>query len=271
MTRVAVFGFGLIGASVALALRERRSGVHVTAIDRADSDAARAACDEWVDASDSVAMARALGACDLCIMAAPISVIVEQLPAVLALAPVVTDCGSTKRAVVRAASASEHAGRFVPGHPLAGGSQGGAANARADLFVERKWILCPEDAADHAVASVRELIEGLGAEPVLMDAASHDRSVALTSHVPQLLASALRVLSDRRGSRDAEGPGFASATRTAGANEGIWRDIFATNADEVARALRELESELGRVADELEQAPPSVDAATKLLALARRR
>jgi prephenate dehydrogenase len=274
MTRIAVYGFGLIGASVALALRERGRGVHVTAIDRSatiDDEAVRRGCDARVDSVDTDGVAQALGSCDLCVMATPISVIVERLPWVLGLAPVVTDCGSTKRAVARAAEASEHTSRFVPGHPLAGASVGGAGNARADLFVAKKWLLCPEHSDTNAVDVVRELIAGVGAEPVSMDVASHDRAVALTSHLPQLLSSALVVLSERRGSISAEGPGFASATRTAGANEAVWSDIFATNADEIAVALRELGGELERVAEELERDPPALDAATNLLALARRR
>ena len=96
-------------------------------------------------------------------------------------------------------------------------------------------------------------MRAVGAKPVRMRADEHDRAVALTSHVPQLLANALLVLSERHAAGPAEGPGFESATRTAGGNPAVWSDIFEANADEIARALRELGAELANVALDLER------------------
>jgi prephenate dehydrogenase len=101
-----------------------------------------------------------------------------------------------------------------------------------------------------------------------MSAADHDRAVALTSHVPQLLASVLTVLAARRGAFGAAGPAFASATRVAGGAANMWKDIFETNADEIADALRELSAALTTVADGLQSVEPA-RAALELLTDAR--
>ncbi|MBK7578726.1 MAG: prephenate dehydrogenase/arogenate dehydrogenase family protein [Myxococcales bacterium] len=271
---ICIVGFGLIGGSIAAALAARRPETEVVAIDT--SSAIEPGNDEFfgarvLAAEASEAVDAELARADLVVLAAPVSVITAELPRVLSLARVVTDAGSTKRQIAEVAARSRRAGVFVPGHPLAGGSRSGRAAAHAELFAGKRWILCPDGASEAALEAVRGFVVGLGAEPVLMSAATHDRALALTSHVPQLLASVLVVLSERRGSRAAEGPGFASATRVAGGNPAIWRDILVTNADEVAAVLRELQAELGRVAEGLERAAPDVEAALALIHEARAR
>ncbi|GMV16862.1 MAG: prephenate dehydrogenase/arogenate dehydrogenase family protein [Polyangiaceae bacterium] len=268
--KLCVVGFGLIGGSIAAASRARRPGARVVAVDASAvlaSASVRALSDERVDASDGPAVERALAAADLAVLAAPVSAIEAELGRALAHARLVTDCGSTKRAIVASAESSVRRGRFVPGHPLAGGPSGGADAARADLFEGQRWILCPEAADADAFARVEAFVRALGATPVTMSAAEHDRAVALTSHVPQLLASALVVLSERRRAGAAEGPGFAGATRVAGGNPAVWRDILVTNADEIASALAELGAELSRVAGDLSRADPN--AALALIESAR--
>jgi prephenate dehydrogenase len=104
---------------------------------------------------------------------------------------------------------------------------------------------------------------------VRLTAEEHDRAVALTSHVPQVVASALKVLAARRNAELAAGPGFASATRVAGGSDAMWSDIFATNRDEVARALRELSGELERAALDLEREAETPSRVLELLAAAR--
>lgn len=266
--RLAVVGFGLIGGSVAAAHRERMPGAEVVAIDEASvlrDPSVVALSDRQVELADA---AGELRDADLVLLAAPVRAIEDAIEGALAEARLVTDCGSTKRSIVARASRSPRRGRFVPGHPLAGGSSTGAAAARADLFVGQTWILCREGSDEDAFEAVRSFVTGLGARPVELSASEHDRALALTSHVPQLLASALLVLSERRGATSAEGPGFASATRVAGGNPSVWGDIFATNADEVAVALAELGAELERIRADL--ARGDTESARALLELARR-
>lgn len=270
--RLCIVGFGLIGASIAAALKARTEGSVVVAIDRSatiDTEAVRALADVRVASDDEPGVDRELSSADLVVLAAPVSVIAGMIERVLERARVVTDCGSTKRAIAARALGSPYRERLVLGHPLAGGSSAGADEARADLFEGKTWIVCEQGSSEAARASVRALVASLGARVVAMTAEQHDHAVALTSHVPQLLASALVVLSERRGAEAAKGPGFESATRTAGGNPAIWGDIFQSNADEVAAVLRELCGELERVASDLEASQPG--AALALLDAARRR
>jgi prephenate dehydrogenase len=205
---------------------------------------------------------------ELTILATPVSSIIELLPEVVECCGLVTDCGSTKRSIVERVDGVPGRARFVPGHPMAGRPQGGLSHARADLFSGQTWILCPERCAEDALSQVIELVTGLGARPLLMSALEHDRAVALTSHVPQLLASALTVLAAKTGAERAAGPAFASATRVAGGSGAMWADIFSTNADAIADALQELGTELQKIASEL-RGPGTNTAALELLSQAR--
>jgi len=140
MTRLAILGFGLIGGSVALAARAARTGLHITAIDRAGvlaSAEAQRVADARVDVADSLGAARALADSTLTVLAAPVSVIGERVAWALEHAAIVTDCGSTKRGVVAEARKSAQLSRFVPRHPMAGLPEGGIRNATADLFRDR--------------------------------------------------------------------------------------------------------------------------------------
>ena len=272
MTRLAIVGVGLIGGSLARAARARGVAGHIVGVDPAFRDAERilgADIDAWCDPSDEASLERALSAADLIVLAMPVRVILTELERVLGFGTTVTDCGSTKRAIVQAALQLPGTGRFVPGHPMAGLPEGGVEHASADLFVGRRWILCPESSSPAAFQQVEDFVRQVGATPVNMAADAHDRAVALTSHVPQVLASALGARAAESGAEVAAGPGFASATRVAGGSPEIWRDIFASNADEVCRALGDIISELERVRSGLARPQPDTGAAMELLARAR--
>jgi prephenate dehydrogenase len=272
MKRLAIFGFGLIGASIAAAVRKAAPGISLVAIDLPTAVFApevRALTDDQIDSTDRVRLAAAVGLADLCVLSAPVSVIRAELPLLLASAQVVTDCGSTKRSICAAVSGLPRAGRFVPGHPMAGGAEGGAALARADLFQQQTWLLCPENSDADAVARVEQLLALVGAKSVHLSAEAHDRAVAYTSHAPQLVASALSVLANRAGAVLAAGPAYRATTRSAGGAELMWRDIFAANADEIGQVLGELAHELQGVARGLAASPPELEAALSLLAQAR--
>jgi prephenate dehydrogenase len=272
VVRVAVVGFGLIGGSVAFATRSRGIASHVIGVDRADVIAtveARRAGDELVDVADEGKAREALASVDLVVVATPVGAIEATIGDVLDVAAVATDCGSTKRAILASAARSSRRGRFVPGHPMAGLPEGGIQRARADLFEGRKWLLCPEGSDDDAVLRVEEMVRAVGATPIRLSADEHDRAVALTSHLPQVLASAIAVLAESRGAGVAAGPAFQSATRVAGGGESMWRDILATNADEVSAVLDALGTELDAVSRALRRQPPDLAPALRLLERAR--
>ncbi len=247
---VAIVGFGLIGASLAAALRTRAPGVRITAIDLphvASSPEARARVDELVSVDDTEQCQRLVQQSGITVLAGPVGVILSQLPQYLPASRVLTDCGSTKRHIAARAESMSRRGRFVPGHPMAGKTQRGFHAADAELFAGQPWILCPEHSDEDAVQVVNTLATMVGAQPVTMTAASHDAAVALTSHVPKLLAAVLVKLCHEADARAARGPAFERATRVADGDVGIWRDILATNADEVAAAAARLSNELSQL------------------------
>lgn len=273
MKRIAIVGFGLIGGSLALALK-RNGGVHVTAIDRApvlERAAAKNAADEHLPLDQAEAMKTALERSDLTVLSVPVSTIVRLIPWSLSHANVVTDCGSTKREIAHAAAEHPRGASFVPGHPMAGLPDAGIENARGDLFEGRGWIICPEQASAAAREAVTEMITLTGAHLVELSPEAHDRAVAITSHLPQLLASTLFTLAEDQQARVAMGPAFERVTRGAGGLESMWTDIFETNADEVARAAEAISQELAKVAASLRRSPPDLQTALGVLARARAR
>jgi prephenate dehydrogenase len=270
---VVVVGLGLLGGSFALALRELDAATRVSAVDRPsvlERPAARRAAERWIDAADTQAVHAAVETADLVLLATPVTAIVSLLPELVARARIVTDCGSTKRMIAEAVDGSPRRGRFVPGHPMAGAPEGGIDLARPDLFRGRRWILCPERSDADAVDAVAGLVTRLGAVVVRLSAAEHDRAVALTSHVTQLVASALAAIAFESGSEPAVGPAFERATHAAGGPEQIWDDILATNADAVAAALAEVAAELELAREGLARVPADTRPAMQLLGRARR-
>jgi prephenate dehydrogenase len=252
--RVAVVGFGLIGGSVALALRRAWPACRIVAIDRvAVVEAAMQQCAADAGGDD---LGQAEGA-DLVVLAAPVRQnisVLRDLAARVRGDAIVTDVGSTKRAIVDAARQLPRRLRFVGGHPLAGAATGGIEAARADLFQGRPWILTPEAEGSGEVERVSGLVSAVGALPKTMDPAAHDRLMAYLSHLPQLAVSALmQVVGDRAG-RDGlslAGTGLRDTTRLASSPAGTWRDVTATNADALGAAIDDLTAVLQRLKTDL--------------------
>jgi prephenate dehydrogenase len=244
---VAVVGLGLIGGSLARALT--RAGYTVVGVDR--PRVLRQARRARAVARTAATVERALAEARVVVLAATPAANLRLLRRVARAAPgaLVTDVGSVKRPIVRAA-ASLRLRRFVGGHPLAGNEGSGFAASEADLFRGRAWVLTPAAAAAGDVALVRRLVKAVGARPRTMTPAQHDRAVAFLSHVPQLMAWALRdaargdrVTARRQGMA---GPGFRDMTRLARSPRGLWREILGQNRREVARALAAVRRQLGR-------------------------
>ncbi len=234
---LAVVGTGLVGASVALAAK--RSGVRRVAGWDADERSLREAAGARALDERAESLAAAVAGAELVVVAVPVGSLVETTRAVLEAADAattVTDVGSTKRAV---ASGLEDP-RFVPGHPLAGGASGGPARAAADLFDGATWLLTPNAATgDAQLALVERFVGSLGARAVRLDAETHDRVLAFTSHLPHVLANLL-MQSVASGGDEALGYAGASLremTRVAGANPAVWADIFVENNDAILAAL----------------------------------
>jgi len=240
VSRLAIVGTGLVGTSVALAAR--RAGVATVRGWDADPATLR---ESAVDRASSLADAAADA--ELVVVSVPVGAVVATVRDALAAAPeaTVTDVGSTKRAL-----AAVEDPRFVAGHPLAGGATGGPARASADLFDGAVWFLTPSPAVDASrVEAVERFVTALGARTVRVDPDEHDRLLAVTSHLPHALANLLMRAVVRAG-EDALGYAGASLremTRVAGANAGIWADIFVDNGDLIAAALGELSAELDDV------------------------
>ena len=248
--RLTIVGTGLVGTSVALAAG--RTGTRSLGFDIDPAVLERAQATAALEAAGS--LAEAVADADLVVVAVPVgaapAVVHEALEAAGPDA-IVTDVASTKRPL-----GTIDDPRFVPGHPVAGGATGGPARATADLFDAATWFLTPTDASSpEGVAFVERFVVSLGARPVRTDADSHDRLLALTSHLPHALANLLMLrVADAAAGNDAPlafaGASLREMTRLAGANAPVWSDIFLGNADEIVAALAGFRTSL----DELEQA-----------------
>jgi prephenate dehydrogenase len=253
--RIGIVGLGLIGGSIALAVERRWPGLPMVGIDRADQlDALRRKAPDLQLATDLTALAGA----DLIVLAAPVREnlsLLGQLQSTLHAPSLVTDTSSTKRAIVQAAEALPAHLTFIGGHPMAGDVRGGAAHARADLFEGRPWLLTPSDARANGLQALEAFVEGLGASPARIEAPLHDRVLAAVSHLPQLTASALmHVVGERVGQEGlaCAGGGLIDTTRLAASAPAIWRDIAATNADEIRPAIDALIETLRQLRDDLD-------------------
>lgn len=249
--RVAIVGFGLMGASFAQALRRRWAGGLIIAIDRREVvEAAMRMQAADVGGDDLVLAAGA----DLVVLAAPVLAnvsILASLPDYLPGEAVVTDVGSTKRDIVAAARRLPARLTFVGGHPLAGAAVGGVEAARPDLFDRRPWILTPDGEGSAAAARrLTPVLEAVGARVQTMTAEGHDALAAYLSHLPQLAASALmHVVGEHAGAEGLAlaGRGLRDTTRLASSPLNIWRDIAASNHDNIVRAIDELIDALQRL------------------------
>jgi prephenate dehydrogenase len=237
--RVAVIGTGLVGASVALAARRGGHDVHgwdtnSTALETASGLGAVVPAESAADAAASA---------ELVVVAVQVTMLTTAVEAALAAAPdaTVTDVGSTKGALARAVADE----RFIGGHPVAGAEVRGPEGARADLFDGATWFLTPHAATDgERYRTLHAFVASLGAVPVAIEPETHDRLLALVSHLPHALAN---LLLNQVGAAPIEGhdplaaagASFREMTRVAGANPRIWVDIFLENSVEIRGVLAE--------------------------------
>lgn len=254
MERVAIFGVGLIGGSFALALRRAGYGGEIVGVSspRTIAEAVeRGIVDRGADAAVAAREA------DFVYLSQPVLTIIRTLEycgAQFRKDALVTDAGSTKARVVETARRTVSEAMFVGGHPLAGKERRGVLESDAALFEGRKYVVTPLLAEDAGTARFRSLIEWIGrigAEPVILDPDAHDRLVAQTSHVPQLLSTALAsLLSEVADVEKVAGPAALEFTRLGASPFDVWSDILATNQanidDTLAAVLAKL-NELRRM------------------------
>lgn len=286
--RVAIVGTGLIGASFGAAVAQVQPGASIAAYDRPEVlRKLRGGKFDWETSGD---LSRALRDADLVYIALPVGAAMEVLPEILTQCEshaLVTDSGSTKARIC--ATAQKYSGKgvkFLGGHPIAGKELGGPEHADADLFRGKRYALISgtgeRESTDLREKSFLQLLREMGAEPIWIDAETHDWAMAVVSQMPQLVAIALaRVVSDETDETglpvSLAGSGLRDLLRTTGSPYQVWRDICMTNSENIARSLdrvaqaidflrghltsRELEKEF-RGANELYDAlhgPPSLD------------
>lgn len=245
INRLAVIGVGLIGGSLARAMRERRMVQEIVGVGRDERNLQRAVELGVID-SYTFDFATAVSVADLVVVATTLGAtrdVFRRLAAHLSASAIVTDVGSVKASVIEDARATlgPHFARFVPGHPIAGGEKSGVEAATADLFERHRVILTPvNETAPAALATMREIWTRVGATVSDMEASHHDAVLAATSHLPHVLAYALvdclAGMSDSGAIFDFAAGGFRDFTRIASSNPDMWRDIALANRAALSHA-----------------------------------
>ena len=262
--RIAVVGFGLVGASFAAAVRAAYPDTRVLAVDIDERTLAEAVERGWATDGalpDDPAFERSVGdGCDLVVLATPVGAAERYFEdlARWGYRGIVTDTASTKaRITALAERVLPHPENFVPGHPMAGSEVNGIEGARPDLFKGAHWILCPDaDTPAEHFPRLHELVTSIGARVIALPREDHDEAVAVVSHVPHIMASSLVQLASRHADdqqalmRLAAG-GFKDSTRIAAGSPELWCGIAFDNKDALSDGLDEIQGIIGAFADAL--------------------
>ena len=259
---VAIMGLGLIGGSIALALKESlKDDVTVTAFDcqMTTIEYARQCTPIDFVTDDYIA---AVKDADLVILAVPV---LQMIPLAQTIMPhlkedaVLTDVGSTKSAICREMKPILREDvSFVAGHPMAGIELSGIAAAKVDLFDNKFYIISPETAKnDASVQLVEAMVRAIGARPTTLDLMHHDSCVAVISHVPHVAAAGLVNLlgcspEDLEHNLKLAGGGFRDTTRIASSDADMWADICISNGKAIQKTLRSYQEMMGLIIDAIE-------------------
>jgi prephenate dehydrogenase len=238
--RVTIFGTGLIGGSLALALKRAFPNVRITGADKPEV-LQRALRLRIIDTAEPQAA-------DLVILATPVGDILKLLDQFTSTDALVTDVGSTKASICHKA---ERLGiPFVGGHPMAGLEHSGPEAASADLFHKAPYFLCSvRSTPPGGLERMLEIAKAIGSIPQIIPADDHDRLVAQISHLPQILST---LLADQTSTyKDLAGPGLRSMTRLAASPFHVWRDIFKTSGF-LPQELQSFIERLQRILDSME-------------------
>jgi prephenate dehydrogenase len=252
--KITIIGCGLIGGSIALALKRRRPEWPVACLDVAD----RLPAMREAGIADEIGTLEEAHQClpesSIVILAAPVQTIPETLACIrprLRAGTIVTDVGSTKSQIMAHAPALIPPGvQFIGGHPMAGSERSGVEAADPLLFLDRVWVLCPyPDTPPDALLSLLDLVESLMARPITMDPEEHDRIMAMVSHLPQLIAVALMHAAHAEDATHTmletlAGRGFLDMTRLAASDYAVWNGILETNREAIMDAIARFEGSL---------------------------
>lgn len=275
MQTVAIIGVGLIGGSFGLALRQ--AGFEGELLGVSSSRAIEAGLLAGA-IHRSVTLEQAAAAADLIYLAQPVDRILETLAALGPLARpdcLITDAGSTKAMIVRKAAECIPLTPFLGGHPMAGKEQRGAAAAESGLFRDRPYVLTSDSAQTARHDDFRSWLRRIGANVIEMSATEHDRIVAFTSHLPQMLATSLSgTLASRHdpGLLQVFGPGLLDMTRLALSTPDLWASILATNKAEITLCVNLFQEYLRQLTDAIGTGglPPLFSMATQFASSIRK-
>jgi prephenate dehydrogenase len=242
VSQISIVGLGLIGGSIAKAVREYHPGVSIVAWDTNQAYRRAALREKFInqiarppevfDGSDIIF---------ICVSPMDIASYMKQA-AERTPSAIITDVGSVKNGLAEQFGNSRY-GNIILGHPMAGKQTSGWKASDAELFQERTWMICPRPAnSSRSIAILKTFVRKLGAQPVEMTAREHDRRVAVCSHLPQLLGTALSEFAAAVKSKDAHllqvaGPAFNDMTRLAESPFLMWQDIFSANEKEIEKAV----------------------------------
>ena len=259
MNKIVIFGVGLIGGSVALALKKAGAAPKIVGVGR-NLESLKAAINLGVIDEAESDIAKAVSDADLILIATPVAQTPKILEAIiphLSAHTVVTDAGSTKsdiqayvkNASKQATNPQHFLSQFVGGHPIAGAEKSGVTAAKADLFIGKNVVLTPtENTSSEAIKLVRELWQSAGANVSEMTTQAHDQIFAAVSHLPHLLAFALvNDLANRPNAKqlfDFAASGFRDFTRIAGSSPEMWRDISLANKTALLSELEAYQDEI---------------------------
>ena len=247
--RVAIVGLGLMGGSLALALRGKCKEILAVDTDPATIQQAR---QRFIVDQISGSPAEILPQADIIVLAAPVRTIlalIPQLPDWHSGSPLVIDLGSTKTDICAAFAQLPGRFRTVGGHPMCGKEFSSLAYADRQLYQLATFALCRLPASDEAACTLAEaLVRAVGANPIWMEAENHDQAVAATSHMPFLLANALAAVIPPHAAV-LTGPGLRSSTRLAGTSLRMMQDVLLTNRQAVLAALTQLQNRLDLVSE----------------------
>lgn len=258
---LSIIGVGLIGGSLARALRKAKLVGRVTGCNRCE-ETLKKAVELGVIDDYTLDVSEAIKGADVVVIGTPLSVTEKLLPRIaeaMDAKTILTDVGSAKGSVVNAARAAlgENFSKFVPGHPIAGTEQSGVEASFAELFIDHRVILTPvEETCDKAHKLITDMWQAVGADVIDLEVAHHDEVLAATSHLPHMLAYALVDCLASMQERDeifkyAAG-GFADFTRIASSNPDMWHDICFSNRDALLKTLDKFSENIDQIKSAIE-------------------
>jgi len=259
---LSIIGVGLIGGSLARALKKAKLVGRVTGCNRCE-DTLKKAVDLGVIDDYTLDVSEAVKGADVVVIGTPLSTTEKLLPQIaeaLDSKAVLTDVGSAKASVVNAARTAlgDAFPRFVPGHPIAGTEQSGVEASFAELFIDHRVILTPvEETCDKAHKLITDMWQAVGADVIILEVAHHDEVLAATSHLPHMLAYALVDCLASMQERDeifkyAAG-GFADFTRIASSNPDMWHDICFSNKEALLNSLNSFSEHINQIKGAIEK------------------